>query len=112
MLRNFVQLSLRSIHSAEFLRISSLTSTTGYKYSRWASRRPVAIVNEDEVFGDDNDTQTDVTKKLTRSALKKARKEKVKKKEKEEIGEEESTAKQPLYKALKEDDKFIRYVIH
>lgn len=110
MLRNFAQLSLRSIYGTRLLRVDGLSSTTKCGYARWASRRPVAILNEDEVFGDD-DTQTNITKPPKKRA--KARKEKLKAEKKPEEKEEEKPVKrQPLYTALKENDKLIRYIVH
>lgn len=112
MLRNFVQLSIRSIHSAKFLRVESLTSTTKCRYSKWISRRPAAIVNEDELFDDDgnDDAQKNIAKSLKKRASEaRAKKLKEKKKENpEEKGEEQVITKEPIYQALKEDDKLIR----
>ncbi|EFN79022.1 rRNA methyltransferase 3, mitochondrial [Harpegnathos saltator] len=110
MLRNIVHLSIRSIHSAKFLRIDNLTSTTRCKYSRWVSRRPVAIINEDELFDKDDkdDTQTKISKPV-KKYISKARKEKLKKKEKKKPEEvkEEVVTNGPIYKPLDENDKFI-----
>ncbi|XP_032676592.1 rRNA methyltransferase 3, mitochondrial [Odontomachus brunneus] len=106
MLRNFVQLSLRSTYSTRFLRVDNSTSTTRCRYSRYTSRRHVAIINENELFDDEIDT----TKPLKRR-VSKSHKEKLKEKEKKKIEKKESTeddtTEKPIYKALKENDKLI-----
>ncbi|XP_014473986.1 PREDICTED: rRNA methyltransferase 3, mitochondrial [Dinoponera quadriceps] len=118
MLRNFGRLSLRFIHSATFSGVDGLTSKTRcttniMMYSKYTSRKPIAITNEDELFdnNNDDDKQTNLTKSLRKRGSKirkeKARKEAREKKKLEERKEEESDSKKPLYKALKENDKLI-----
>lgn len=108
MLRNFVQLSLKSIHNTKFIKVNNLTSITRCRYSRYVSRKHAAIVNENELF--DDNTKTDTIKPNIKKHTAKLHKQKPEKKEKAKP-EEESDIKKPIYTALKENDKLIRYVI-
>lgn len=102
MLSKIIQLSLRSaFHSAELSRTIGLRSTVKCRYSKFASRRPVSIVNEEELF-DAKDTQADVRQAPKRPKLRR-RKPKVK----EEQIEKGVVNKGKTYIALKEDDKLI-----
>ncbi|KAK2589262.1 hypothetical protein KPH14_007822 [Odynerus spinipes] len=49
------QLYLRLIHSGKVLDTFTAKNTIKCNYTRWAHRRPVAIVNEDELFDDQNE---------------------------------------------------------
>lgn len=113
MLRNFVQLSLRSIYSSKFLRVDNSTLTTRCSYSRYASRRHVAVINENELFDDEIDTTKPLKKRVSKSRKEKLKEKEKRKPEKKESTEDDiSSTKEPIYKALKENDKLIRYVIH
>lgn len=114
MLPNIIKLSFRAIRNTELLRTTDLRSTMKCNYARWVSRRPSAILNEHELY-DSEDTTT--MKEVHKKAAKRAREERleIKKKAKREAKEkeknEETVTKEPLYKALKEDDRLIRCTI-
>lgn len=114
MLRNIVQLSLRPIYSTEFLRATGFTTATRCRYGRWAHRTPVAIENEDEVFGTETVDEANTVAKEARRKASRLYKEKLRMKEKKaqekKTEEEDADKKQakPIFKALKEDDKLIR----
>jgi len=90
-----------------------LRSTIKCEYStKWISRRPVAIVNEDELFNTDDTSKADEqrTRKVRR------RRSRVNKhKEEDEDSKEneikESSVTEPKYVALNADDKLIRYIV-
>lgn len=113
MLLKIVQSSFRSIYSAELLRTVNLKSINKCKYgTKWTSRKPVAIVNEDELF-DTNDTEKTVTnapKKIRRKRSNRSKQEEEKKVEVKEV-ENETDSIKSMYKTLKADDKIIRYVV-
>ncbi|KYN28937.1 PREDICTED: rRNA methyltransferase 3, mitochondrial [Trachymyrmex cornetzi] len=107
---SIVQLSLRSIHGTKLLRTVNLRSTTKCKYgTKWVSRRPVAIVNQDELFDTDDTTKTKEqrTPRTHRRKLRINTAKKEEKKEQEENEIEESTTTKPKYIALDADDKLI-----
>lgn len=109
MLLSIVQLSLRSIRWAKFLKPVDLRSTVKCGYGKWMSRRPTAIVNEYELYNTDDTTKVAEEKpKTRRKRPRSTRKEKGKDK-KNEI--KESSAKEQKYIALDADDKLIRYII-
>lgn len=117
MLPSIVQLSLRSIYGAKLLRTVNLRSTIRCRYSKWVSRRPVAIVNKHELFDTDDTTKADEQKtpKTHRGRSRVNTREGKEKKEKQEKQKEneikECSATKPKYIALKADDKLIRYII-
>ncbi|XP_012223397.1 rRNA methyltransferase 3, mitochondrial [Linepithema humile] len=113
MLLKIVQSSFRSIYSAELLRTVNLKPINKCRYgTRWTSRKPVAIVNEDEFF-DTNDTEKTVTNvpRKTQSHRKKFNQQKSNKQKKEEDEatevESETDSIKSKYKTLKADDKLI-----
>jgi len=113
MLLSVVQLSLRSIHGTKLLKTVNLRSTTKCKYStKWVSRKPVAIVNQNELFDTDDTTKIEEqrTPRIRRRKLRINAAEKEEKKKQKENEIEESTTK-PKYIALDADDKLIRYII-
>lgn len=124
MLLKIVQSSFRSIYSAELLRTVNLTSINKCRYgTRWTSRKPVAIVNENELFDTNNDTEEIVTNvsRKTRRPRKRSNKQEKEEKEKEKeivVQEVENKADsiKSKYKILEADDKLIRcvvfYIIH
>ncbi|KYN07122.1 RNA methyltransferase-like protein 1 [Cyphomyrmex costatus] len=109
MLRNIVQLSLKSIHDVKFLRTVNLRSTIRCKYStKWISRRPVAIVNKHELLDIDNTIKTD--EQRTRKTHRRKSRINTNEKEKEEKQKEnkiEGSTTEPKYIALDADDKLI-----
>lgn len=111
MLPSIVQLSLRSIHGTKLLRAVNLRSVNNYKYSKWVSRRPVAVVNEHELFDTDDTTKAVEQRTRSKTHRKKSRasaeEEKTKDKKENEM-EESGTAAEPRYVALNADDKLIR----
>ncbi|XP_012059530.1 PREDICTED: rRNA methyltransferase 3, mitochondrial [Atta cephalotes] len=110
MLLSVVQLSLRSIHGTKLLRMINLRSTTKCKYStKWVSRRPVAIVNQNELFDTDDTTKIEEqrTRRTRRRKLRINAAEKEEKKKQKENEIEESTTTKPKYIALDADDKLI-----
>ncbi|KYM75449.1 RNA methyltransferase-like protein 1 [Atta colombica] len=110
MLLSVVQLSLRSIHGTKLLRMVNLRSTTKCKYStKWVSRRPVAIVNQNELFDTDDTTKIEEqrTPRTRRRKLRINAAEKEEKKKQKENEIEESTTTKPKYIALDADNKLI-----
>lgn len=51
------QLYLRLVYSGKILDTFSAKNIVKCNYTRWAHRRPVAIVNEDELFDNENDKE-------------------------------------------------------
>ncbi|KAG5318887.1 MRM3 methyltransferase, partial [Pseudoatta argentina] len=113
MLLSVVQLSLRSIQGTKLLRTVNIKSITKCKYStKWISRKPVAIVNQNELFDVDDTTKTKEQRTL-RTRKRKLRintDEKEEKKKQKENEIEESTTK-PKYIALDADDKLVSSLI-
>ncbi|XP_050453898.1 rRNA methyltransferase 3, mitochondrial [Cataglyphis hispanica] len=119
MLLNAVQLSIRSICGINLLRSINLRPNIKCRYTRWASRSPVAIVNEHELFDETTDTKTTKTKIpekafKTRKEKFKTRKEKSKtqkgkEKKKQEIQNKvgETITTEQGYKCIKADDRLI-----
>lgn len=113
MLPSIVKLSLRAIRGAELARVVDVRSTLRRGRTGWVSRRPVAILNEHELHEEAENTKE--LKEVHKKAARTVRKERLKvqkaakKEEKEEKESEEVTSELPIYKALKEDDKLIRY---
>ncbi|KYN30667.1 RNA methyltransferase-like protein 1, partial [Trachymyrmex septentrionalis] len=108
MLLSVVQLSLRSIHGTKLLRTVNLRSTTKCKYgTKWISRRPVAIVNQNELFDTDDTTEEQRTLRTRRRKLRINTAEKEEKKKEKENEIEESTTTKSKYICLDADDKLI-----
>lgn len=55
---NVKQLYLRIINNRNILDKFTVKLTTKCKYTRWAHRKPVAIVNENELFDDQDGNDT------------------------------------------------------
>lgn len=121
MLLKIVQLSFRSICSAELLRTVNLKPINKYRYStKWISRKPVSIVNEDEVYDtEDTSTETLDTETVSNVGRKiRTRRKRFKKEEKKEnkLKEVENKVREIKdeagstilkYKTLDADDKRI-----
>lgn len=111
MLLSTVQLSIKSICGINLLKSVNLRTKIKCRYTRWASRTPSAIVNEDELFDITPDDRETTATKLhaeafkTRKERSKTRKNKIKKK-KEENNKVEVVTEQG-YTCLKADDKFV-----
>lgn len=105
-----MQLSLRSIHGAKFLKPVDLRSTINCGRTGWVSRKPVAIVNEDELF-DTEDTTKAIKPKIKIQRRSKVSKQEKKRKDNKENEIEESSATGSKYIALQADDKLIRCCI-
>lgn len=105
---NIVQLSLRTIHNIDVLKVFN-TKITRCSYARWVSRRPSAIVNENEIFEND-DIQASANETRKRIARKrKGQKSGTNNEEKMEVTK--STKEKSIYTSLKEDDRLIRYLL-
>lgn len=110
MLLNIVQLSRSAIHGAKLLGTVNLRSTIGCKYStKWISRKPVAIVNEHELFDTDDTTKADEQRTKThRKRPRGSKREKKEDKKKQTENEVEGgTDTKKKYIALDADDKLI-----
>lgn len=110
MLSSIMQLSLKSIRGVKLLRPVDLRSTIKCGRTGWVSRKPVAIVNEDELF-DTEDTTKAVKPKIKTRRRSKASKQKEKKEDKKENEIEEGSATGSKYIALQADNKLIRCYI-
>lgn len=114
MLLSIVQLSLRSVRGAKLLRSADLRSTIKCEYSKWTSRRPVAIANEHELFDTDDTTKSPDDEQRTRK-VRRRRSRVSKRKEKDGDTKEneikESSITEPRYVALDANDKLIRYIV-
>lgn len=55
---NVKQLYLKLISNRNILDTFTVKYTTKCKYTRWAHRKPVAIVNENELFDDQDENNT------------------------------------------------------
>lgn len=112
MLLSTVQLSIRSICGINFLRSVNQRPKIKCRYSKWASRTPIAVVNEHELFDDTtNDTETKVREKVFKTHKERSKTQKGKEKEKKENKAEEKTIiTEQGYTCFKADDKLIKYV--
>lgn len=114
MLRNIVQLSLKPIRSAGILKTVNLEPIIKCRYStKWSGRRPVAIVNEDELFDDTKTTATNTHEMTYKTRRQRSR---VQERKKERKNQEVVTKKVVrgstyAYTALQENDKSIRYIM-
>lgn len=111
MLLSTTQLLVRSICGINLSRSIDLRTKIKCGYTRWASRTPSAIVNEDELFditADDTETKINAEAFKTRKERSKTRKNKEKKK-KEKNNEVEVVTEQG-YTCFKADDRLVRYV--
>ncbi|XP_035740525.1 rRNA methyltransferase 3A, mitochondrial-like [Vespa mandarinia] len=63
------QLYLRLILNGKVLDRFTTKSTTKCKYTRWAHRKPVAIVNENELFNDQNENNTEALREGRRQRV-------------------------------------------
>lgn len=120
MLLSTVQLSIKSLCGVNFLRSINVRSEIKCRYTRWASRTPIAIVNEHDLFDTDNTadnmettkpTETKIQEKVlkTRKERTKAQKgkEKKKKENKNEVKEAVTTYTEKGYTCLKPNDKLV-----
>ncbi|GAB1867159.1 RNA methyltransferase-like protein 1 [Camponotus japonicus] len=113
MLLSTVQLSIRSICGINFLRSVNQKSKIKCRYTKWASRTPIAIVNEHELSDDTtNDAETTETK--VHEKVFKTRKERSKpqrgkeQKKKENINKAgETIITEQGYTCFKADDRLI-----
>ncbi|XP_047363101.1 rRNA methyltransferase 3A, mitochondrial [Vespa velutina] len=64
------QLYLRLILNGKVLDRFTTKSITKCKYTRWAHRKPVAIVNENELFNDQNENNTETLQERRRQRVK------------------------------------------
>lgn len=116
MLLSSVQLSIRSICGINFLRSVNQRSKIKCRYTKWASRTPIAIVNEHELSDDTtNDAETTETK--VHEKVFKTRKERSKpqrgkeQKKKENVNKAgETIITEQGYTCFKADDRLIKYV--
>ncbi|XP_033186659.1 rRNA methyltransferase 3, mitochondrial [Bombus vancouverensis nearcticus] len=72
-------------------------------YARWNSRRPIAIVNEDELFESEDTTQPQIRRERI-SARKSSKKKPTQEKKSEKT---ENAAKKNLFTKLKENEKIV-----
>ncbi|XP_050489669.1 rRNA methyltransferase 3, mitochondrial [Bombus huntii] len=72
-------------------------------YARWVSRRPIAIVNEDELFESEDTTQPQIRRERI-SARKSSKKKPTQEKKSEKT---ENAAKKNLFTKLKENEKIV-----
>lgn len=101
-----MRLSLRPIYSAEILKPINVKPVLHCRYAtRWSSRRPSAIVNEDELY-DDTEIKTHEMTYKTRRLGRKARPER-----KTEKSKNEKVGKEKPYTPLQADDKIMRSVM-
>ncbi|EZA55946.1 RNA methyltransferase-like protein [Ooceraea biroi] len=108
MLRNIVHLSLRSFHSVEILKTINLKPAIPCRYStKWSSRRPVAIVNEDELFDGRKPTVTESRTKRQKVYTYKTRNHRPKAPEKKRDTSKEKADDEPMYTALEADSKIM-----
>ncbi|XP_046833808.1 rRNA methyltransferase 3A, mitochondrial [Vespa crabro] len=63
------QLYLRLIFNGKVLDRFTTKSTTKCKYTRWAHRKPVAIVNENELFNDQNENNKETLREGRRQRV-------------------------------------------
>lgn len=108
MLLSTTQLLVRSICGINLSRSIDLRTKIKCGYTRWASRTPSAIVNEDELFditADDTETKINAEAFKTRKERSKTRKNKEKKK-KEKNNEVEVVTEQG-YTCFKADDRLV-----
>ncbi|KAL6431321.1 hypothetical protein ACFW04_007171 [Cataglyphis niger] len=113
MLLNTVQLSIRSICGINLLRSINLRPKIKCSYTKWASRSPVAIVNEHELFDetktDTKTTKTKILKKAFKTRKEKSKTQKGKEKKKQEIQNKvgETITTEQGYKCIKADDRLV-----
>lgn len=83
--------------------VNTVDSCVTRTYARWVSRKPIAIVNEDELFDCEDITRSPVCRERRTSA----RKSKNKKTQEKKTEETENTRKKNLFMKLKETDKIV-----
>lgn len=113
MLLSTVQLSIRSICSINFLRSVNQRPKIRCRYTKWASRTPIAIVNEHELFDDTtDDTETKTHEKVFKTRKERSKTQKGKEKEKKENVNKagETIITEQGYTCIKADDRLIKYV--
>ncbi|KAL0112561.1 hypothetical protein PUN28_012109 [Cardiocondyla obscurior] len=109
MLLSIVQLSLRSVRGTKLLKPAGLRSTIKCEYgTKWTSRKPVAIVNEDELFDSDDEMSRDDKQSVFKTLRRRSR---AKTREKNEVVEKTDEIRVSStgikYVALDANNKFI-----
>ena len=82
--------------------LNAVASCVTRTYARWVNRKPIAIVNEDELF-DCEDTMRPPVRRERRTSARKSKK----KRQEEKTEETENARKKNLFMKLKENDKIV-----
>ena len=98
---NIVRNAVRPTRHAKAL--NAINSCVTRTYARWVGRKPIAIVNEDELFDCEDTTRSPVRREKRTST----RKSKKKKPEEEKKEETENARKKNLFMKLKENEKIV-----
>ncbi|XP_068984085.1 rRNA methyltransferase 3, mitochondrial [Bombus flavifrons] len=98
---NIVRNTIQPIRYAKQLKTVNLCIIR--TYVRWVSRRPIAIVNEDELFESEDTTQPQICRKRI-SARKSSKKKPIQEKKSEKT---ENEVKKNLFTKLKENEKIV-----
>ncbi|XP_003493913.1 rRNA methyltransferase 3, mitochondrial [Bombus impatiens] len=98
---NIVRNTIQPIRYAKQLKTVNLCIIR--TYARWVSRRPIAIVNEDELFESEDTTQPQIRRERI-SARKSSKKKPTQEKKSEKT---ENAAKKNLFTKLKENEKIV-----
>lgn len=98
---NIVRNTIQPIRYAKQLKTVNLCIIR--MYARWVSRRPIAIVNEDELFESEDTTQPQIRRERI-SARKSSKKKSIQEKK---SGKTENAVKKNLFTKLKENEKIV-----
>ncbi|XP_043598193.1 rRNA methyltransferase 3, mitochondrial [Bombus pyrosoma] len=98
---NIVRNTIQPIRYAKQLKTVNLCIIR--TYARWVNRRPIAIVNEDELFESEDTTQPQIRRERI-SARKSSKKKPIQEKKSEKT---ENTVKKKLFTKLKENEKIV-----
>lgn len=106
----FLNIMYNNIQSFRYVKtFNILNSNITRTYARWVSRKPIAIVNEDELYECDDTTKSEISRQR-RVSIRKSKKTKLSQETKNK--EIEITVKNNKFMKLKENDKIITYVIY
>lgn len=106
----FLNIMYNNIQSFRYMKTFNILNLNITRtYTRWVSRRPIAIINEDELY-ECNDTTKPEISRQRRVSTRKSKRTKFSQETKNK--ETEITAKKNKFMKLKENDKIITYVIY
>lgn len=105
----FLNIMYNNIQSFRYVKTFNILNLNITRtYARWVSRKPIAIINEDELY-ECNTTKSEISRQRRVSTRKSKRTKLSQETKNEEI---EITVKKNKFMKLKENDKIVTYVIY